>query len=107
MVLQAKNNNNDYKQFKSQEAKQARPALHTHIIMCMLKWRWQCVKWEAFGDKNINPFTAPDCKISRLNDAQTHLQMYIFCSYNTSAFSAMRFDENPFKCQCEKDDEKA
>ena len=26
----------------------------------------------------------------------------IFRSYNTSTLNAMRFDENPFTCQCEK-----
>ena len=31
---------------------------------------------------------------------------YIFQSYNTSTFSAMRFDENPFTCQCEKENKK-
>ena len=29
-------------------------------------------------------------------------KQYIFRSYNTSTFGAMRFDENPFKCQCKK-----
>ena len=28
--------------------------------------------------------------------------LYIFRSFNTSAFSATLFDENPFTCQCEK-----
>ena len=28
-------------------------------------------------------------------------------SYNTSTFNAVRFDENPFTCLCNKEDEKA
>ena len=31
---------------------------------------------------------------------------YIFRSYNIYFFNAMRFDENPFTCQCEKQDKK-
>ena len=34
-------------------------------------------------------------------------KQYIFRSYNTFTFSATRFDENPFTCQCEKEDKKA
>ena len=34
-------------------------------------------------------------------------KQYIFQSYNTSTFNALRFDENPFTCQCEKGDKKA
>ena len=43
----------------------------------------------------VNPFTALACKIPGLKDARMHL------SYNTSTFSAMRFDKNAFTCQCE------
>ena len=58
-----------------------------------------------FGDKlGVNPFTAPACTISGLNDARTRLKkQYIFWSYNTYTFNAMRFDENPLTCQCEKE----
>ena len=34
-------------------------------------------------------------------------KQYIFRSYDTSTFNAMRFDENSFKCQCEKEDKEA
>ena len=34
-------------------------------------------------------------------------KQYIFKSYNTSTFNAVRFDENPFTCHCEKEDKKA
>ena len=34
-------------------------------------------------------------------------KQYIFLSYNTSAFSAIRSDENPFRCQCGKEKNKA
>ena len=34
-------------------------------------------------------------------------KQYIVRSYNTSTFSAVRFDENPFTYQCEKEDKKA
>ena len=55
----------------------------------------------------LNPFTAPACKMFGLNDARTRLQTYFFRSYNTSTFSAMRFDKNPFTCQSETEDKKA
>ena len=55
----------------------------------------------------INPFIAPACKISGLNDTRTRLQTYIFRPCNTSIFSALRFDENPFKYQGKKEDKKA
>ena len=32
---------------------------------------------------------------------------YIFRSYNTSTFNAMRFYKNPVTCQYEKEDKKA
>ena len=34
-------------------------------------------------------------------------KQFIFRSYNTSTFNAMRFDANPFSCQCEKEDKEA
>ena len=54
--------------------------------------------------RNFNPFTAPACKISRLKDARTRLQTYIFRSSGTSTFIAMRFDKNPLTHHCEKED---
>ena len=34
-------------------------------------------------------------------------KQYIFRSYNSSTFNAVRFDESPFTWQSEKDDKKA
>ena len=34
-------------------------------------------------------------------------KQYIFQSCNTSTFNAMKSDENPFTCQCKKEDKKA
>ena len=52
---------------------------------------------------NINPFTAAACKISELKYTWMHLQtQYIFHSCDTSAYNAVRFDENRFTCQCKK-----
>ena len=31
-------------------------------------------------------------------------KQYIFRSYNTSTVNVVRFDENPFTCQCEKEE---
>ena len=43
----------------------------------------------------INPFTTPASEISGLKDARTCLKkQYIFWAYNTSTFSAMRFNNN-------------
>ena len=55
----------------------------------------------------INPFTAPACKISGLEDARTGLQNSPFSGPIASALNAMRFGESPFTCQCEKEDKKA
>ena len=77
---------------------------------------------------SFDPFTARVCKITRLKDARRRLQsvhcsqysqyiavstvstlhggacsQYIFRSGNLSTFNAMRLDENPFTCQCEKE----
>ena len=54
------------------------------------------------GPLAVNPLTATACKISGLKDGRTRLQTVYFRSWNTSAFSAMRFDENPFTCQLKK-----
>ena len=56
---------------------------------------------------NVNPFTAPAGKISRLKDARTCLQTVYFLVLWHFYFNAMRFDENPFKCQCKKEEKKA
>ena len=55
---------------------------------------------------HINPCTAPDCIVSGLKDARSTCKQYIFRSYNPSAFKAMRFDNNSFICQCEKENRK-
>ena len=54
----------------------------------------------------LNPFTAPACKIpaERCMHAPKNS---IFRSHNRSTFSAIRFAENPFKCQCERENKKA
>ena len=72
-----------------------------------------CVVWSLcvvinalYEGLAFNPFTAPACTISGLNDAQTRQQTYMFRSYNTSTFNAMHFYENPFKSECEKENEK-
>ena len=62
-----------------------------------LPWKWAI----------ISPFTAPACNISGLKDARTRLQTVYFPVLNTSTFNAVRFDENPFKCQYEKENKKA
>ena len=54
----------------------------------------------------FNPFTASACKIFGLKDARMRLQTVYFWSYNTSTSNATRFDENPFSCQCEKENKK-
>ena len=83
------------------------------------KMKWKSIQEHAAGHQlgycsmetstNINPFTAPACKISGLSEGCTdkRLQTYIFRSYNTSTFNAMRFDENPSFRQCEIEDRKA
>jgi len=50
----------------------------------------------------FNPFTAPAYKISGLKYTRMCLQTVYF-----PIFSAVRFDENPFTCQCENEDKKA
>ena len=55
-------------------------------------------------NSDINPFTAPACKISGLKDALTCVQMVcIFSGTVTLTFSAVCFDESPFTYQCEKE----
>ena len=56
--------------------------------------------------EGINPFTAPACTISGLEDSRTRLQTVYFQSYNTSTFNARRFNANRFTCQYEKEHEK-
>ena len=51
------------------------------------------------GLQNINPFTAPACKISGLANST-------FSGPITSIFNAMHFDENPFTCQGQKKGDK-
>ena len=52
----------------------------------------------------INPFTAPACKISRAKRCTDAHANSILSTPVTSTFSAVRFDENPFTCQREKED---
>ena len=54
----------------------------------------------SLGIYGINPYTATACKWCTCRE-------YILRSYNTFAFNAMRFDENPFTFQCEKENKKA
>ena len=61
--------------------------------------------------RRLNPFTAPVSQISGLNGARTRLQTVFFFlffsrSCYTSTFNAMRFDENPFSCQCKNERQK-
>ena len=53
-----------------------------------------------------NPFTAPACKISGVKDARAHLQTVHFPVLRPT-FNAVRLNENPLTCQCEKEDKKA
>ena len=46
----------------------------------------------------------PQCKMSGPKDAQAPYRQCIFWSCNISTFSAMRFDEIPFTCQCKEQD---
>ena len=62
-------------------------------------WHFCIVFWSSPESGLVNPFIAPACKISGLKDADS-----IFSGPITSAFDAMRFDENPFTCQREKED---
>ena len=58
--------------------------------------------------RELNPVTVPACKNPGLKDAERHTRkQYIFRSYDTSTFSTMRSDENPFTCQCGNEDKKA
>ena len=50
----------------------------------------------------FDPFTAPGWKMHGCVFRQ-----YIFLSCNTSIFSAMHLDKNPFTCQCESEEKKA
>ena len=47
----------------------------------------------------INPFTAATCTDAPANS--------IFSGPITNIFNAVRFDEDPFTCRCEKEDKKA
>ena len=50
----------------------------------------------------LNPFTAPAWRFSGWKIQGRACRQYIFRSYNTSTFNAMRFDESLFTCQFEK-----
>ena len=74
-----------------------------HVIGCKLA-KTVCINLQWAAQPVINPFTAPACKISRLKDAHRCLQC-TFRSCNTCTFNAMRYDANPFTCQCKKEEE--
>ena len=58
--------------------------------------------------QSLTPSLPQPVNISGLKDARTHMQtVYIFRSYNTSTFNAMRLDKNTLKCQYIKEDKKA
>ena len=59
------------------------------------------------GWVTFNPFTAPACKASGLKVHGRACKQHVFWLYITSTFNAIRFDENPFTCQCEKENKKA
>ena len=50
----------------------------------------------------LNPFTAPACTISGLKRCTDALANSIF----SGPVTCLRFDENPFKSQCDKEDKK-
>ena len=54
----------------------------------------------------VNPFTAPACKMSGLKVDGHPRKQSVFRLYVTSTLNAMRFDENPFTCRCEKEKKK-
>ena len=51
---------------------------------------------------NINPITAPACKIPGLKVHGRPCKQSTFWLYITSTFSAVCFDDSPFTCQREK-----
>ena len=51
--------------------------------------------------------TAPACKMLGRAFRCYIFRSYIFRSYSTSTVNAMRFDDNPFTCRCNKEGEKA
>ena len=66
--------------------------------------RWCCRTMSQLY-RFVHSSDAPACNISgREKDAR---EQYIFRSYSTSTLNAMRFDENPFTCRCEKEGKKA
>ena len=56
--------------------------------------------------QNLNHFIAPACTVSGLKKC-IDSNGNVFWSYNTCTFKALRFDENPFTCQCENEIKKA
>ena len=64
-------------------------------------------KKKAKKMKWIDPFTTPACKSSWLKVRWHPCKQSIFWSYYTSPFSAVRLDENPFRRQCEKENQKS
>ena len=56
---------------------------------------------------NVNPFTAPACKISWAEGCTDTPSNSIFSGPITSTFIAVRNYGSPFTCQCEKENRKA
>ena len=57
--------------------------------------------------QNVNPSTAPACKISGLKEAWMGLQtVYIFSGPIATIFNDLHFDENHFTCYFEKENKK-
>ena len=55
----------------------------------------------------INPFIIPACNISGWKVHTHACKQYIFWSFDTSTFNAMRFDENPSRDSAKTEDKKA
>ena len=90
----------------------ARTMLHNlDVELSLLLTRGLAATW-------FNPISTPNNKLTpslpqpvAFPGWKTHgraaCKEYIFRSYNTSTLNAKHFDENPFTCQCEKEDRNA
>jgi len=65
-----------------------------------------CMPASVFGC-SVNTFTPPACKYFRVERCTDAPANSIFYGPIRSVFNAVRFDENPFTCQCEKENKKA
>ena len=57
--------------------------------------------------QDVDPFTAPACKIPGWEMDRRACKQYILRSYNTSTFNAMRLGEDPFISSAKKKTKKA